>query len=50
MNRNAETEYKKSHIPGAIRFDINANSLKESTLPLMLPKKEDFERYMIFMK
>ncbi|CAD8054857.1 unnamed protein product [Paramecium primaurelia] len=44
MNRNAELEYKKSHIPGAIRFDIDANSLQETSLPHMLPKKEDFEK------
>ncbi|CAD8147939.1 unnamed protein product [Paramecium octaurelia] len=44
MNRNAELEYKKSHIPGAIRFDIDANSLQETSLPHMLPKTEDFER------
>ncbi|KAM3140980.1 hypothetical protein pb186bvf_006991 [Paramecium bursaria] len=33
QNRNADQEYLKEHIPGAIRFDIDQVSLKETTSP-----------------
>ena len=37
MGRDAEAEYLAGHIPGAVRFDIDAVSDKSSSLPHMLP-------------
>ncbi len=37
MGRDAEAEYLAGHIPGAVRFDIDAVSDKTSNLPHMLP-------------
>ena len=42
-NRNAKEEYLKAHIPGAVFFDINAISDKETDLPHMLPGPDQFE-------
>lgn len=47
QNRNADAEYLKEHIPGAIRFDVDAVSLKDTPLPHMLPTVKDFEKYVI---
>jgi thiosulfate/3-mercaptopyruvate sulfurtransferase len=41
-NRNAKEEYLKAHIPGAVFFDINAISDKETDLPHMLPGPDQF--------
>jgi len=37
MNRNANEEYAKEHIPGAVFFDIDAVADKSTDLPHMLP-------------
>ena len=42
MNRDAEAEYLAGHIPGAVRFDIDAVSDKTSNLPHMLPTAREF--------
>jgi thiosulfate/3-mercaptopyruvate sulfurtransferase len=42
--RNPEAEYLAGHIPGAVRFDLDAMSDKTSTLPHMLPNAQDFAR------
>ncbi len=42
MKRDAEAEYLARHIPGAIRFDIDAVKDKANPLPHMLPSPEDF--------
>ena len=41
--RNGFEEYKKSHIPGAIFFDLDKNSKKNTDLPHMLTDKQDWE-------
>jgi thiosulfate/3-mercaptopyruvate sulfurtransferase len=41
-NRNAREEYLKSHIPGAVFFDINAIADRETDLPHMLPGPDQF--------
>jgi len=41
-NRNAQEEYLKAHIPGAVFFDINAIADKETDLPHMLPGPDQF--------
>ena len=41
-NRNAKEEYLKAHVPGAVFFDINAISDKETDLPHMLPGPDQF--------
>jgi thiosulfate/3-mercaptopyruvate sulfurtransferase len=40
--RDAHAEYRSSHIPGAIFFDIDAISDRQSPYPHMLPTPEDF--------
>lgn len=40
--RDAEAEYLDAHIPGAIRFDIDAVKDKASPLPHMLPRPDEF--------
>ena len=40
--RNARTEYKAAHIPGAHYFDIDEITDKSNPLPHMLPKPEQF--------
>jgi len=42
MNRDADAEYRAGHIPGAIRFDIDAICDKNSSLPHMLPNAAEF--------
>ncbi len=42
MNRDAAAEYRVGHIPGALRFDIDAISDHSIDLPHMLPTPEDF--------
>lgn len=42
QNRDAAAEYRAAHIPGALRFDINAVADQTTTLPHMLPTAEDF--------
>ncbi|MDQ0316335.1 3-mercaptopyruvate sulfurtransferase [Amorphus orientalis] len=45
-DRKAETEYRQAHIPGAIFFDIDAVSDKDSDLPHMLPSPAQFASTM----
>lgn len=40
--RDADAEYSLAHIPGALRFDIEAASDQASDLPHMLPSAEKF--------
>ena len=40
--RDAAAEYADGHIPGAVFFDLDASSDRESTLPHMLPAPEAF--------
>jgi thiosulfate/3-mercaptopyruvate sulfurtransferase len=42
MNRDAAAEYRAGHIPGALRFDIDAISDHSIDLPHMLPLPEYF--------
>ena len=42
--RNGFEEYKKNHIPGAIFFDLDKNSKKNTDLPHMLTDKKDWEK------
>lgn len=42
MNRDAEAEYLAGHVPGAVRFDIDAVKDESSPLPHMLPSPERF--------
>lgn len=44
--RDPEAEYRAAHIPGAIRFDLDAMSDAESPLPHMLPRPEVFASRM----
>ena len=46
VNRNGFNEFKSAHIKGAIFFDIDKNSNLVSSLPHMLPKKNDWEKIM----
>ncbi|EHP82731.1 sulfurtransferase, partial [Methylorubrum extorquens] len=46
QGRDAAAEYQAAHIPGAIRFDLDAMSDTESTLPHMLPRPEVFSSKM----
>ena len=39
-------DFKKSHIPNAIFFDIEKNSNQQIELPHMIPKKNQFEKYL----
>jgi thiosulfate/3-mercaptopyruvate sulfurtransferase len=41
-NRDADAEYRASHIPGALRFDIDAVKDRSNPLPHMLPSPEAF--------
>jgi len=45
--RDGFTEYKINHIPGAIFFDLDLNSKKDTELPHMLVKINDWERNSI---
>lgn len=40
--RDAEAEFREAHIPGALRFDIDAVKDRDSPLPHMLPEPEEF--------
>ena len=42
MNRDAAAEYAAAHIPGAVRFDIDAIADHSNPLPHMLPTAEQF--------
>jgi thiosulfate/3-mercaptopyruvate sulfurtransferase len=44
--RDPEAEYQAAHIPGALRFDIDAVSDKTTSLPHMLPSPEVFAEYV----
>ncbi|MFF8798349.1 MULTISPECIES: 3-mercaptopyruvate sulfurtransferase [unclassified Methylobacterium] len=46
QGRDAEAEYRAAHVPGAIRFDLDAMSDTESPLPHMLPRPEVFSSRM----
>ena len=40
--RDANAEYRAAHIPGAVRFDIDAVSDHSTSLPHMLPTEQEF--------
>jgi thiosulfate/3-mercaptopyruvate sulfurtransferase len=42
LKRDAEAEFLAAHIPGAVRFDIDAIADKTNPLPHMLPSAEQF--------
>src|SRR5437764_10998269 len=42
MNRDAAAEYLAGHIPGAVRFDIDAIADRAQGLPHMLPSRQTF--------
>ena len=42
-SKNAFKEFRRSHIPGSIFFDIDEISEKSSSLPHMLPERQFFE-------
>lgn len=42
VDRDPEAEFAAAHIPGAMRFDINAIADPDATLPHMLPSTDDF--------
>ncbi len=44
QKRDAATEYQAGHIPGAVRFDLDAISDHSNPLPHMLPTAEQFGR------
>src|SRR5438067_4039991 len=44
MQRDAAAEYLAGHIPGAVRFDIDAVSDHSQDLPHMVPSREQFAR------
>lgn len=46
MNRDAAAEYAAAHIPGAVRFDIDAIADHSTDLPHMLPSAEAFASAM----
>ncbi len=43
-SRDAEQEYKKCHIPGAVFFDLDAIADQTTDLPHMLPTPEEFAK------
>ncbi len=43
-NRDAEAEYRKAHIPGAVFFNLDKVADTSSGLPHMLPAPEEFAR------
>ena len=45
-NRNPAAEYSAGHIPGAVFFDLDANSDSNTTLPHMLPSEHAFASHM----
>ncbi|MDQ2083264.1 3-mercaptopyruvate sulfurtransferase [Xanthobacteraceae bacterium Astr-EGSB] len=42
QGRDAEQEYNLAHIPGAVRFDVDAICDRSNPLPHMLPSAEEF--------
>lgn len=46
QGRDALAEYRAGHVPGAVRFDIDAMSDEASPLPHMLPRPEVFSSRM----
>jgi thiosulfate/3-mercaptopyruvate sulfurtransferase len=44
QKRDAQTEFLAGHIPGAVRFDLDAMSDHANPLPHMLPSAEQFAR------
>jgi thiosulfate/3-mercaptopyruvate sulfurtransferase len=46
MNRDAAAEYLDAHIPGAVRFDIDAVKDASSPLPHMLPRPDVFAEHV----
>ncbi len=46
MNRDPKAEYRESHIPGAVFFDIDEIADTTSDLPHMLPRPEKFSSRM----
>ena len=46
QGRDADAEYQRAHIPGALRFDLDAASEPASDLPHMLPTPERFAGIM----
>jgi thiosulfate/3-mercaptopyruvate sulfurtransferase len=44
--RNAAAEYAAAHLPGAVFFDLDASSDRQSALPHMLPSAADFAERM----
>ena len=44
VNRDGQKEYDLKHIPGAIFFDLDKNSITDTDLPHMLVNKEDWEK------
>jgi thiosulfate/3-mercaptopyruvate sulfurtransferase len=44
QNRDPQAEYLAGHIPGTVRFDIDAVKDKSSSLPHMLPSPEEFAK------
>ena len=46
VDRDTEAEFTAAHIPGAMRFDINAIADPDATLPHMLPSPDDFTTAM----
>src|SRR5260370_3860227 len=46
MQRDAAAEYLAGHIPGAVRFDIDAIADHSNPLPPMLPDATQFARHV----
>lgn len=46
QGRDADAEYRAGHVPGALRFDLDAMSDERSPLPHMLPRPEVFASRM----
>jgi thiosulfate/3-mercaptopyruvate sulfurtransferase len=44
LKRDAEAEFLAAHVPGAVRFDIDAIADKSNPLPHMLPSAEQFAK------
>jgi thiosulfate/3-mercaptopyruvate sulfurtransferase len=44
MKRDAQAEYLAGHVPGAVRFDIDAIADHSTALPHMLPSADQFAR------
>ena len=45
-NRNAHKEYLKKHIPGAMFWDLDEHSDKDSPFPHMLPNSDYWTRML----